>query len=264
MENNNEKPPFLFRFANSSWADWMITHKKISAIFSAFLVMLIVAGVWWMQASKTREIKDYETADVLAEELQKHPALFELDDSVDVQLKSHLAALNQLRFLVDTYPSLQTRFDSLLGQEYLLISQKNAVDPYAKRAILRMHKLGLHDFADFSNISRLSGLQQYKEALKKAHELKLRLQARKKAALEPSHDFALTAYLLLHIATLNQKIGNPEATLQSIFELKEFLGITNRTVPLSSQEKGLASEILAHLQENQGSLLDYIIEKPKP
>ena len=106
METKIDKPPLLDRVANSSWADWLILHKRASATFCACLVLIIAAGIWMMQARKTREIKDYETADVLAEELQKHPALFENEGGVSLQ-KSHELALSQLKALVDKYPPLQ-------------------------------------------------------------------------------------------------------------------------------------------------------------
>lgn len=252
MENKVEKPPLIHRLATSSWADWFIMHKRASALLSACLVLIIVAGIWMMQARKTREIKDYETADILAEELQKQPRLFDSDSSGDSQLKSHNVALDQFKVLVDKYPSLQKRFDSLLAQEYLLLNQKKDIDPYAKRAILRMKNLGLNEYADFSEVSRLSGLQLHKEALLKAKDLMKRVK----------NDYALGAFLLLHIATLNQTLGNTDAMLQTIVELKEYLGQTARQVPLTSQEKDLADQILAHLQENQNSLLGFMEEAP--
>lgn len=259
MEHKIEKPPLLHRLATSSWADWLVMHKRATATLSALLVLIIVAGIWMMQARKSREIKDYETADVLAEELQKQPLLFDNDTSINSQQKSHDIALNQFKALVDKYPSLQKRFDSLIAQEYLLINQKKDIDPYAKRAIVRMKNLGLMDYADFSEVSRLSGLQLYKEALLKAQELKKRL----KAETAPKNDFTLQSFLLLHMATLNQQLGNAEAMLQNLFELKEHLGQASRAVPLSKQEKELAGQILAHLQENQSSLLGFMEESPK-
>jgi hypothetical protein len=46
--------------------------------------------------------------------------------------------------------------------------------------------------------------------------------------------------------------------LQSIVELKEFLGLSPRPRRLTRHEKELAASLLSHLQERQSSLLDFL------
>lgn len=241
-------------FSSDHWADWIMMHRKTIAIACACLVVALIGGVWAMQSSNARKIKDFETADILADELQKTPKLF--DSKGDAQSTNQ--ALASLKALDDEYSILQPRFDSLIAQEMLLQSNDKELDPYAKRAIHRLRALGLTDFADYSEVSRLAGLQLYKEALELATSLKTKL-----AAENSVNQYLLQGFLLLHIATINQKLGNHEAKLQTVLELKEYLGLTKRKIPLTAEEKELASQMLAHLQDRESSLLEFIEEMPK-
>lgn len=241
--------------SKNSWSEWLLQSRKTIALSCAALLVVLIAGVWMMQARKAREIKDFETADILAEELQKSADPTEARNS----------ALVELRELTDRYPILQPRFDSLIAEEMLLHKKPKELDPYAKRTIARLRALGLSDFADFSEVARLSGLHYYKEALKKAQELQNRLSSKKMAKKDTtSHEYLLEAFLLLHIASLHQTLHQNDAMLQTVLQLKEYLGLVERSIPLSQQEKDLASQMVSHLQEEHSSLLDFIIEMPKP
>lgn len=268
MIDKTERPPLMFHDANGGWADWLVHNRKKVAIIFACIVLIAIACIWIMQSSKARAIKDFETADILAEELHKNPPLFEGQASEKSQTKSADMALSQLKEIVDRNSILQPRFDSLIAEEMLLRNKQNEIDPYAKRSISRLRAIGLDEFADFSEVSRLAGEQQYKTALKKAQDLKKVLaekyQAQKNTLGENTSDeFMLESFLLLHIATLNQLLGNHEAMLQAIIELKEHLGLTKRDIPFTSRERELASKVLAHLQEHQNSLLEFIEEMPE-
>lgn len=241
-----------------TWADWLMMNKNKVAIISACLLFALVGAVWMLQGANSRKIKDFETADILAEELQKTQKLF--DDKADSSASD--LSLAKLKSLNDEYTILQPRFDSLIAEEMLLRDKSKELDPYAKRTIERLRSLGLTDFADFSEVSRLSGMHAYNEALAAAVALKGRL-AEKRAKATGSHEYLLEGFLLLHIATFNQKLGNHEAMLQTVLELKEYLGLSKRKTPLTSQERELASQMLAHLQDRQSSLLEYIHEMPQ-
>ncbi len=232
------------------WSEWLLTNRRMIALSCVAILVLLVGGIWLLQSSASRKFKDFETADTLADELQQGQKF--IDGASPDQ------ALAQLRVLNDKYSILQPRFDSLIAEEMLLAGNSKELDPYAKRAISRLNALDLTDFAAFSEVSRLTGLEDYKAALQKATELKAAL-ANKPA----ERQYLLQAFLLLHIATLNQKLGLHDAMLQSIIELKEFLGLMKRETPLTAEQKAQASEMLAHLQDRQHSLLEYIEEVPQ-
>ena len=256
--DTHKKSLFETSLSTHTWTDWMMMNRRMVAIASACVLVALIGGVWMLQSTNSRKVKDLDTADVLALELQKSPRIFD-DKGTSIDADK---ALSSLKALNDEYTILQPRFDSLIAEEMLLRENSKELDPYAKRSIERLKDLGLTDFADFSEVSRLSGMQSYKEALKAATDLKGRLDQKRKAGAS-SHQYLLEGFLLLHIATLNQKLGNHEAMLQSIFELKEFLGLTNRAKPLTAEERELASEMLAHLQDRQSSLLEFMQELPK-
>lgn len=249
MNENHEK----LHLPTNHWADWVMMHRKSVAVASACILLALVGSVWLMQIRSERKFKDFETADVLAEELQKTTKLFDDNNKAAGSDQTLLALKN----LDDEYKILQPRFDSLIAEEMLLRDKPNELDPYAKRTIARLRSLGLTDFADFSEVSRLSGMHAYKEALAAANNLKERLEA-KRAATTHSQEYLLEAFLLLHIATLNQKLGNHDAMIQTVLQLKEYLGLSKRQVPLTATERELASQVLAHLQDRQSSLLDFI------
>ncbi|MCE5294116.1 MAG: hypothetical protein LLF94_05830 [Chlamydiales bacterium] len=254
MNTNHEKIPF----SRDTWAEWLMLNSKLVAILSACVLVALIGGVWALNNSSAQKFKDFETADVLAEELQKTSKIF--DDKTGSQ--SNEQALASLKTLTDEYAILQPRFDSLIAEEMLIANKGKEIDPYAKRTIARLKSLGLTDFADFSEVSRLSGLHEYKDALREATALKGRLAAKSKSDVS-DHQYLLEGFLLLHIATLNQKLGNHEAMVQSIMELKEYLGLSKRATPLTPHEKELASQMLAHLQDRQSSLLEFIQEMPQ-
>ncbi len=249
MNENHEK----LHLSTSPWADWIMMHRKSVAVACACILLALVGGVWIMQKSNAQKFKDFETADILADELQKTSKLFD-DNNKVASSDQTLAALKNLD---DEYAILQPRFDSLIAEEMLLRDKANELDPYAKRTIERLRSLGLTDFADFSEVSRLSGKHAYKEALTAANDLKSRLESKRTIATN-SREYLLEAFLLLHIATLNQKLGNHDAMIQTVLQLKEYLGLSKRPVPLTQNERELASQMLAHLQDRQSSLLDYI------
>lgn len=259
----NEHSTLNSRLSTFHWADWLMMNKNKVAIGTACLLLALVGAVWMLQSANSRKVKDFETADVLAEELQKTQKLF--DDNTG--LSSSDATLAKLKGLTDEYTILQPRFDSLVAQEMLLRNKGKEQDPYAKRTIERLKSLGLTDFADFSEVSRLSGMQAYNEALQAALALKGRL-AEKRAQNTNLHNtssqaYLLESFLLLHIATFNQRLGNHEAMLQTVLELKEHLGLSKRKAPLTAQERALASQMLGHLQDRQSSLLEFIQEMPQ-
>lgn len=239
------------------WTEWLTTNSRMVTVSCVALLIVIIGGIWMMQSRSGRQFKDFETADILAEDLQKTNRPFDGGDSTNTD-----QALAQLKDLTDSYALLQPRFDSLIAQEMMLQGNTKELDPYAKRSVERLKALGLTDFAAFSEVSRLTGLQDYKEALKKAEELKATLTAKKQEANAKSQ-YLLEAFLLLHIATLNQKLEQQEAMLQSVIELKEYLGLMKRQKPLTRQERALASDMLAFLQDREHSLLEYIQEVPK-
>lgn len=241
-----------------TWADWLMMNKNKVAILSACVMLALVGAVWMLQAANSQKIKDFETADILAEELQKTQKLF--DDNANTSASD--VALAKLKGINDEYTILQPRFDSLIAEEMLLRNNGKELDPYAKRTIERLRSLGLTDFADFSEVSRLSGMQAYNEALAAATALKERL-AEKRTKATGSHAYLLEGFLLLHIASINQKLGNHEAMLQTVLELKEYLGLSKRKTPLTPEERELASQMLAHLQDRQNSLLEFIQEMPQ-
>lgn len=250
MNENHEK----LTLPSSNWADWFMMNRRTVALYSTIALIALIGIVWFFQARNARKIRDFETADVLAEELQKSPRLF------DGETDSSQALMN-LKKLDDEYAILQPRFDSLIAEEMLVRNKSKEFDPYAKRTIQRLRALGLTDYADFSEVSRLSGLGQYNEALQFATVLREKLNAKKSANIQT--EYLLEGFLLLHMATLNQKLGNHEAMMQQVVALKEHLGLTKRQTPLTPKERALASQMLAHLQDRQSSLLDFIEDMPK-
>ncbi len=254
MNNNHEKREST-PFATETWADWLVVNKRLVALMCAAALLLVIAGIWFLQARSSQRIRDFDTADILAQELQKNPKIFD-DKTSSIASDQDLATLKELD---DKYSILQSRFDGLIAEEMLLRDKKDDLDPYAKRTIERLKMLGLNDFAEFSEVARLTGLQNYKEALKLALSLKAELSKQS----GESHQYLLKAFLLLHIATLNQKLGLHDAMMQTTLELKEYLGLNKRATPLSAHEKELASQVLSHLQDRQSSLLEFIEEMPK-
>ncbi len=246
MYEGQEKANFSQNGLNR-FTEWVMLNRQKAALMLACTLLLLIGGVWAIQARNSAKIKDFELADTLADDLQKAPRLFSDKAESEVQDQTLLS----LKALDDKYAILQPRFDSLIAEEYMVRSEKGAVDPYAIRTIERLRSIGLTEFADFSEVSRKMALGDYANALALANNLKAKIQ--------PDEElYALQGFLLLHIATLNQKLANHEGMLSALLELKEHLGLTKRKTPLTQRQKELAAEMIALLQDRQSSLLTFM------
>ncbi len=247
MIEGQEKARYSQNKLSDRFTEWVMLNRQKAAALLAGILLLLIGGLWAIQARNNAKVKDFELADTLADDLQRGPRLF--SDKAESEVQDQ--ALLSLKALDDKYTILQPRFDSLIAEEYIVRGQKNEIDPYATRTIERLRSIGLNDFADFSEVSRKTALGEYAAALTLANELKGKLQA-------TNEHYTLQGFLLLHIATLNQKLANHEGMISALLALKEHLGLTKREVPLTQKQKELASEMIAMLQDRQSSLLTFM------
>jgi hypothetical protein len=243
---------------------WLVVYRKAILATVAVIAIISFIYIWIGYSRKTAEYHTIQLADLLAQKIQKHsPSPFEIPDS-SAQYSMQQALL-QLREIETKYPLLQSRYDGIIAEELLLEDNRSEFDPYAKRSIQQLRHIGLTDFADFSEISRLSGLQNFKEALTKAMTLKERLSINDDMATKiasPTKKYLLRTFLLLHIISLQKILGEQANFELSIKELKSLLGLTKVANALNAQERELASLFLDHLQEENELLLDYLSKTP--
>jgi hypothetical protein len=229
---------------DSSMATWIVTNRKTILSVLVAIACIAYTYIWINSNKKAAEYQTIQTANKLAQEVQAGPAT----DAGEEQE----GALRKLQEICTAYPSLQNRYDGLIAQELILASKGSEIDPYAQRSIDQLQRIGLTNLAAFSEVSRLAGMNQPKEALEKANQLKEIISK------QTTGQYLLRAFLLLHIATLEKATGEQNNFEQTLKELKEFLGITAPSTSLNSQEKEFASLFLAHLQEKDVSFLDYL------
>ncbi|MBS0654481.1 MAG: hypothetical protein JSR46_01780 [Verrucomicrobia bacterium] len=229
---------------DSPMATWIVSNRKI--ILSVLIAIASIAYIYiWISSNKkTAEYLTIQTANTLAQEVQAGP-------STDTEEEQE-GALRKLQEICTAYPSLQNRYDGLIAQELILANRGSEIDPYAQRSVGQLQRIGLTNLAAYSEVSRLAGMNQPKEALEKANQLKETMSN------QTTSQYLLRAFLLLHIATLEKATGEQNNFEQTLNELKGFLGITQPSNALNSQEKEYASLFLAHLQEKDASLLDYL------
>ena len=224
---------------HSPVAEWFIQNRKTVITSIVLAIVAISFCVWWISHRKNQEIRDFEQAEILAQDLQ----------NPDIAIRSE--TLSELKAINDRYPILNRRYDGILAQEFIIEKDTSSVDPYAKRASTQLASVDLNHFAQFSEVSRLIALEDLQGALDTA----VKLQAAVEASGLTAHNFGLLAFTTLDIALLNQKLGKIDERNKALTKVAELLVLSTSSDP-SIQEA--AESIRGILQENNSSLLDYL------
>lgn len=217
----------------STAVEWFVRNQRSIFLVIILALVAVCLSVWWMSNRKKQEIKDFEQAEILAKDLQSAEAA---DLSETVQ---------DLKAIDDKYPVLQRRYDGILAQEFIALNDQESIDPYAKRAIEQLRSVCLDNFATYSEVSRLIAKNELEGALTLATSLQKDLEAE-----SSEQNYALQAFTLLDIATLNKKLGRIEEEKQALTSLS--------TLFSSDTNQETKDKVLAILQENESTLLDYM------
>jgi hypothetical protein len=237
--------------------DWFVKNQKNLLIAALVIAIGIGFSIWRMSQASAKAAYDIVYANKLANELAKSSPSFDTVDN-GMMVTSSEEAVRELKAIDDQYPALQHRYDGLIAEELILEDKKSQIDPYATRSIENLKEAGLTQFAAFSTITRLTALGQYEKALEEATLLKANLETVAPDAIEmqiQKHEFALHAFTLLEIATLQEKLGKTDDMNNTLNSLRTLLGLTQNAT-LSPKHEEAAATVRSLLQEPQGSLLD--------
>lgn len=233
---------------HSAVVEWFIQYRKIVVAAIVIALIAIAFSVWWMNHQKRQEIQDYEQAEILAQELKS--------GEVTGQVAVLAETLNELKAIDDRYPALHRRYDGVLAQEFIVDTNIDSIDPYAKRSVTQLGETGLAHFATFSEVSRLAAIGELQKALDLAMQLKLQLQSE---PLNPNR-YALVALTVLDIVALNQRLGQKEGRDEAIQELSSLLGMS---AELDASIQDAADAVRQLLQEKGSTLLEYLQKMQK-
>jgi len=231
---------------SSKLVDSIVKHRKTFA--SAFIGVCLLGGlfVWQITAQSAKRAKDFEQAHFLAEDLEKNSFSSDDEESSRKSIVTKLTALN------DAYPDLHKRYDGILAEEYIFQQNQNKVDPYAKRAIEELRAVGLSQYAQFSEVSRLAAKNKLTDALALAKTLNDSLK--KEAS---SNTFSLRVYTLIELVGLHKKLGSDQEAKAAIDEVRLLLQESGQYT-LSAEEQEIAMKIRKDLEEESSSLLEFL------
>lgn len=227
-EEESKKEPLSL--ATSQWVHWFFIHRGRLLTTALIIATAAVVFVWYVHQKHAQEYKALQEAEALAEKLE---------GQAQASMQETVA---QLQAINDRFPAIQGRYDGLIAQELLIENQTQA--PYIDRSIDRLKLAGLAHFAAFSEVAALTAQKEFAKAQEKALALKA----------QENLPYSLKAYLLLQITCLYRALGQKEETQEAAKELESYL----RSTQLVRQDKETAEKILAHLQENDAFLLNFI------
>lgn len=152
---------------------------------------------------------------------------YQAESSYRAFVKEHDAdkqqqALDTLAGLLKSIPTLQSKYDGLIGQVLLNRGQIKEAEPYIQRTLARTSGDHTPYYPDYANTSLTISHQAYEEALNQAQALDTQLSEDKNPVLK--------AYNLLRIAMLEQQLGNKAGELQAWEKFRPFAPYTALTV----------------------------------
>lgn len=120
------------------------------------------------------------------------------------------AALTTLKNILSSKPELHAAYDGLIAQTLINRGYTSEALPFANLALSRTKKNNLPLFTQFAETTLRINDKKFEQALTETDSLLKQLTIEKENANQTLH-----AFTLLRLAMLNQKIGTPQAELQS-------------------------------------------------
>ncbi len=133
----------------------------------------------------------------------------------DLEQTNNKDSLGKLQSVISDDVQLQKVYDPVIAQS-LLYDQNAELDPWAEKTVMTLESCKLPLFANFAEVSRLSGKNMFKEALKSSLELKTLLKKQEST----ERFFALRAYNLIETSALCFRCREKKLMEENIAELK--------------------------------------------
>lgn len=217
---------------SSDWLDYMdlpfvqfvIKNSRQIGYGALVLLLVIILGYRFLAYRSNLAEKDFISA--------KEAALGLNDPEKSEK------SLATLQSILSTHPSLQAKYDGLVGQTLLTQGKLEEAKPYIERTLTRTKSEASPSDLEYAKTSLLIAEGKYDEALKNAYLLK-------ESAISPT----LYAFNLIRIAFLERTLTNPVAEQQAWNELK---GMESK-MPAHEYNK-----VMTHFDDQGASLKDYI------
>ena len=233
----------LPKWINVKWLNWFVKKRLYIFFVLALFILISIVAYQLIPFFEKRGQKDFMTADLAYSKWKKEPLLNE--------------HLEELKKLMNKYPSLKQKYEGLIAQGLILSSHFDEAMHFASISIKKASQLLPH-YASYSNTSLLIAKKNYSQALANSHRLK------KEMMLDPSflqNDSDRTSILfalnLLRISLLEKKMRNDPAELTAWCEVENYLKLNSRQ-KLQVTEKELYSFLELFQSNKQLQLADYI------
>jgi len=210
---------------------YLSKHAKTIG-YAAILITALLFLIYRFSASRSDEQKlDYMRA-------YREFRIVEGNGGTDSQnTENQQQALNNLSAILERRPSLQAKYDGQLAQRLLILDMPDDALPFAKRVMTRTNgELPL--FHRFSQTSLQIAQGKVEEALEQAKALRdVMLESEETKAFSNT----LFAFNLIRIASLEQKIGSPQAERVAWEELLAYQDIAPKAFQQISESLNLGS-----------------------
>lgn len=213
---------------SNDWLDYMdlpfvqflIKNSRQIGYGALILLLVFILGYRFLAYRSSLAEKDFIAAKEAAQDLKKE------------------SSLATLQSILSTHPSLQAKYDGLVGQTLLTQGKLEEAKPYIERTLARTQAEASPSDLEYAKTSLLIAEGHYDEALKNAYLLKER-------DISPT----LYAFNLIRIAFLERTLQNPAAEQKAWSELKEMEG------KMAAHEY---NKVMTHFDDQGASLKDYI------
>ena len=215
----------------------------LSVLLALFLIIL--SFIWNRKEQKLEEIK---TAYALVGQLNRESFLGNTGPQESVDRGE---TLKKLTTIVQQDRELQKEFSGVIAQE-MIVDKEKKLSPWAEYATKVLTTLHAPRYADFSTASTAASEQDIANAYTLASHLRLELEKNNKmlALTHPS----LYVYTLLHLASCAKALNQPKEKEEALAALKQFIHESLE----NSRVKDAIKKITIHLQENGGSITEFI------
>lgn len=243
-----ENPTLEDKISDHDLLHWIMKNSTNILAGTALLLALLFFLYRMSANEKVKAENDYYTA------TKEYIAFLGQGESTPLTEEQ---AFVQLEEILNRRPELQSKYDAMIAQTFLVRENPEAAHPFAKRTFARTSQDHLPLYQRFAEITLLISEQNYPQALHETKELKEQLlqeEANQSSSL-------LQVYNLLRLALLEQALDHKEGEIAAWKTLDETLYSTDPL--LSTKHATLKMEMEKVFSDGTLSLKNYSDHRQK-
>lgn len=197
--------PFQDEFLGADLIEWFTAHRMTILYGVIALFAGILLTYRFISSQTENSEKEFLNAKNLFEKFEQQ--------SLNIQISEAEQSFKELESLLATIPNLHAKYDGQIAQLQMLNGEEEKANQIAKSLFARTYDKNLETYQDYAKASLMVTAGNYSGALQNAEELKAKLQN--------GENEILTAFNLVRIAMLHQKLDHLQEEKAAWTELKQ-------------------------------------------